>query len=152
MTPLPDHAGPAVFWRLDDKQFETTWDSGEGSRRKGGRWSPIGIPAVHCAFTALNAIPHVLTAASLTVAWSRVHVVHPKDVPNKLWLYPCALSAAQQAFGSHLLTAYDFVVIPSAVSRHSWILIFDAPRPSGINTTQLQEELNLDPRLDPPKR
>jgi RES domain-containing protein len=167
MTPLPGHAGPAVFWRLDDKRYAKTWDSGEGARQKGGRWSPRGLPvvyssldpgtailevAVHKGFTALNAVPHVLSRAEIRVAWADVHVVQPEDIPNKLWLYPCAVSGAQQDFGRERLAAYLFVVIPSAVSRRSWNLIFDAERAASKYELRRQESLDLDPRLNPPGR
>jgi RES domain-containing protein len=165
MTPLPGDAGQAVFWRLDDERYEKTWDSGEGSRRRGGRWSPAGVPAVygsldpgtailemavHKGFSTLNAVPHVLSSAALLIPWEEVHVVRPEDVPNRLWLYPCAFSAAQQAFGLQQLRAHDFVAIPSAVSRRSWNVIFDASRAAGKYRLRSQERLDLDPRLNPP--
>jgi RES domain-containing protein len=165
VTPLPGQSSAVAFWRLDDKVFAATWDSGEGPRRKGGRWSPPGLPvvyssldpgtailevAVHKGFRALNLVPHVLSQGALAVPWSQVHVVEPHKVPNQLWLYPCAFSYAQQAFGQGLLSAHDFVAIPSAVSRHSWNLIFDPSRVRGKYRLSDQHDLNLDPRLDPP--
>lgn len=167
MTPLPGHTGPAVFWRLDDKRYQKTWDSAEGARLTGGRWSPAGVPAVyasldpstailevavHKGFTTLNAVPHVLSAAVLEIAWDEVRVVQPDDIPNKMWLYPCAFSAAQQDVGHQWLSAYPFVAIPSAVSRRSWNLIFDASRAVGKYKLLYQESLDLDPRLNPPTR
>lgn len=167
MNSLPGHTGPVLFWRLDDKVFEKTWDSGEGARLKGGRWSPVGVPVVYCSldpatailevavhkgFKTLNAVPHVLSSGTLSVPWSAVHVVAPKAIPNKLWLYPSAFSAGQQAFGQRLLSAHDFVAIPSAVSRRSWNLLFDAGRAAGKYALQAQDDLDLDPRLDPPAR
>jgi RES domain-containing protein len=166
MTPLPDYAGPPYFWRLDDKRFKKTWDSGEGARLKGGRWSPAGMSATYCSldpstailevavhkgFDTLNSMPHVLSAATLSVPWRSVRVVHPKDVPNKLWLYPCAFSAAQQEFGAKLLSEFDFVAIPSAVSRQSWNLLFSTHRATGKYSLLKQDALNLDPRLNPPR-
>ena len=64
------------------------------------------------------------------------------------WL-ACALSTAQQAFGHELLRAHDFVAIPSAVSRRSWNLVFDADQARGKYELRRQEALDLDPRLDP---
>ncbi len=165
MTSLPGHTGAVVFWRLDDKRYEKTWDGGEGAHQKGGRWSPVGVPAVYCSldpgtailevavhkgFGTLNAVPHVLSAAALEIPWDQVHVVQPEDIPNKLWRYPCAFSAAQQEFGHRWLSTHDFLAIPSAVSRRSWNLIFDASRAVGKYKLQHQEDLDLDPRLDPP--
>jgi RES domain-containing protein len=155
-----------MFWRLDDRRFEKTWDSGEGARLKGGRWNPPGMPVVYCAldpgtailelavhkgFAALNAVPHVLSSATLLVPWRDVHVVQPDDVPNRLWLYPSAFSSGQRDFGRTLLAGHDFVAIPSAVSRRSWNLLFDASRAAGKYELRIQEALDLDPRLDPPR-
>jgi RES domain-containing protein len=71
-----------MAWRLDQASFAASWDSGEGAYRVGGRWNRKGVRAVYCSvdpaaailevavhkgFTALDAIPHVLTAVkSLT--------------------------------------------------------------------------------------
>src|SRR5262245_12142251 len=87
----------------------------------------------------LNAVGHVLSSAVRRIHWTGVLVVQPADVPNKLWLYPCAFSAGQQAFGYELLRAHDFVAIPSAVSRRSWNLIFDADRAAGKYELRDQE-------------
>jgi RES domain-containing protein len=167
VTPLPGHTGPAVFWRLDDKRYARSWDTGEGARLTGGRWSPAGMSVVYCSldpstailevavhkgFTTLNAVPHVLSAAALKIPWSDVYVVQPEDVPNKLWLYPSAFSAAQQSFGQRRLDAHPFVAIPSAVSRRSWNLIFDVRRAGRTYKLLYQEHLDLDPRLNPPAR
>ena len=164
MNSLPGQSGPVAFWRLDEDRYKATWDSGEGARLKGGRWSSIGVPVVYCAldpatailevavhktFKALNARPHVLSSAALRVSWSVVRVVQPEEVPNRLWLYPTAFSSSQQAFGDALLSAHDFVALPSAVSRHSWNLMFDADRAAGKYELRFQEPLDLDPRLDP---
>jgi RES domain-containing protein len=166
MTPLPGHTGSPIFWRLDDTRFRQTWDSGEGARRRGGRWSPVGVSAVYCSldpatailevavhkgFNTLNAVPHVLSAATLTIPWRQVHVVSPGDVPNTRWLYPSAFSAAQQAWGQRWLDAHVFVAIPSAVSRRSWSLIFDVSRAAGQYELLDQESLDLDLRLNRPK-
>jgi RES domain-containing protein len=105
--------------------------------------------AVHKGFRTLNRLPFILSEGALAVPWTSVHIVEPKDVPNRLWLFPCAMSFAQQAFGHALLTNHDFVVIPSAVSRHSWNLLFDPTRAKGKYRLASQESLDLDPRLDP---
>ncbi len=67
-----------------------------------------------------------------------------------LRLYPSAFSAGRQVFGQRLLSAHDFVAIPSAVSRRSWNLLFDAGRAACKYALQAQDDLDLDPRLDPP--
>ena len=42
------------------------------------------------------------------------------------------------------------VVLPSAVSTHSWNVIFVAATAAGTYAVRLQEAFALDPRLHPP--
>lgn len=166
MIPLPGALGGSDLfgWRLDQEQFASGWDSGEGACRVGGRWNSKGVRAVYCSidpstailevavhkgFKTLDTISHVVTAAEVTDL-SGVHVVDPADVPNPNWLRPGIPSAGQQAFGDDLLNRHRFVVIPSAVSTHSWNLIFIASRATGAYVPKLQEPFALDTRLHPP--
>ncbi len=153
-----------VAWRLDQARFRANWDDGEGAYRFGGRWNSKGIRAVYCAldpatailevavhmgFGALDTVPHVLTGVTITDATS-IRVVDPAAVPNANWLRPGIPSAGQQAFGDRLLRSHRFVVIPSAVSTHSWNMIFVAAAATGAYTIRLQEAFALDPRLHRP--
>lgn len=166
MTPLPGALGgrELVAWRLDQAVFAPTWDSGEGAYWAGGRWNRRGIRAVYCSidpatailevavhngFKALDTVPHVLTAVTIS-APSRVHVVEPSSVPNPNWLRPGIPGAGQQAFGAELLAKHGFVMIPSAVSTHSWNLIFVASAAAGAYSVRSQEPFALDTRLHPP--
>jgi RES domain-containing protein len=166
VTPLPPPlgSGELVFWRLDQAKFAPTWDTGEGSYRVGGRWSSRGVRcvyaaldpatsilevAVHTTFKALDTVPHVLTSARIADA-SRAQVVTPADVPNPNWLRPGAVSAGQQAFGDSLLRAHPFVLIPSVVSAHSWVVVFDPAVAQGLYGSVAQEAFALDTRLHPP--
>jgi len=166
MTPLPASLGGSelVAWRLDQSTFATSWDIGEGAYRAGGRWNSKGVRAVYCSidpatailevavhkgFKALDTVAHVLTAVTIT-ATSRVHVVD--SVPNPNWLRPGIPSAGQQAFGDVLLARHMFILIPSAVSTHSWNLIFIAAMAAGGYTIRMQEPFALDTRLHPPAR
>jgi RES domain-containing protein len=167
MTPLPAALGGSdlVAWRLDQASYAATWDSGEGAYRVGGRWNSRGTRAVYCSidpstailevavhkgFAALDTISHVLTSIAVTGV-AGVHVVQPSDVPNPNWLRPGIPGAGQQAFGDGLLRRHTFVVIPSAVSPHSWNVIFDATAAKGRYVARLQEPFALDTRLHPPK-
>lgn len=167
MTPLPAALGGPEFlvWRLDQGRFGPTWDSGEGAYQVGGRWNSKGVRAVYCSidpatailevavhkgFRALDTIAHVMTAAVITDA-TDVHVVDPGAVPNTNWLRPGIPSAGQQAFGDNLLRRHRFVAIPSAVSSHSWNLVFVASVAAGAYTQKLQEPFALDTRLHPPE-
>jgi RES domain-containing protein len=166
VTPLrpPLGTGELVAWRLDEKRFAPTWDSGEGAFRVGGRWNSKGVRAVyssldpstavlevavHKGFKVLDTKPHVLTALSITDP-SAVHVVDPTTIPNANWLRPGIPGAGQQAFGDDLLARHKLVAIPSAVSTHSWNLIFVAERAVGAYGLRSQEPFALDTRLHPP--
>jgi RES domain-containing protein len=153
-----------VAWRLDQAKFSATWDSGEGAYRVGGRWNSRGIRAVYCSidpatailevavhrnFKALDTIAHVLTAVTI-VEPSSVHVADPASVPNPNWLRPGIPSAGQQAFGDALLAQHKFILIPSAVSTHSWNLIFVSTTATGAYALNAQEAFALDTRLHPP--
>ena len=162
MNTLPPPLGSGAFlaWRLDRAIYKTSWDSGEGAWRFGGRWNSVGIRAVYCAldpatallevavhvgFTALDTVPHVLTALAIAEP-STIHVVKPETL-DPAWLKPGLPHEAQQVFGDSLLEAHDFIAIPSAVSRHSWNLVFDSTRAKGRYQMELQENFVLDPRL-----
>jgi RES domain-containing protein len=153
-----------LAWRLDQRIFAKTWDSGEGPRRYGGRWNSVGRKAVYCSvdpatailevavhktFKALDTVPHVLTAARIEEP-SLVHVVHSDVVPNSNWLRPGHPSAGQQTFGDRLLSTHPFVLVPSAVSTHSWNLLFDPDAARDLYAVRLQEDFALDTRLHPP--
>jgi RES domain-containing protein len=153
-----------VAWRLDQAIHGAAWDSGEGAYRAGGRWNSSGVRAVYCAidpatailevavhkdFKALDMVPHVLTAMTIAEP-SRVHVVDPPSVPNPNWLRPGIPGAGQRAFGDALLVRHQFILIPSAVSTHSWILIFASMTAVGAYAVRSQERFALDTRLHPP--
>ena len=166
MTPLPAALGgnELVAWRLDSAIHASAWASGEGAFRYGGRWNTKGVRAVYCSidpatailevavhkgFRVLDTVAHVLTAVNIADA-SSVHVVDPASLPNPNWLRPGIPGAGQQAHGNQLLRAHKFVAIPSAVSTHSWNLIFVAAVAAGAYDVRLQEPFALDTRLHPP--
>ena len=94
-------------------------------------------------------MPYVITAARIPDI-AEVHIVKPDDVPNPNWLRPGIPSAGQQAFGDDLLRRHRFVAIPSAVSIHSWNLIFEPAKAAGFYSLEFQEPFALDTRLHPP--
>jgi RES domain-containing protein len=166
MIALPGALGGVGLqgWRLDQAIYKASWDSGEGAFRQGGRWNKRGTRAVyasldagtailevavHKTFQALDVVPHVLTSFDIADP-STVHIVMPSDVPNPNWLFPGIPSAGQQQFGDALLAEHLFIIIPSAVSRMSWNLIFDSVRAAGAYTLRSQDAFALDGRLNPP--
>lgn len=165
MTPLPAAlgGGDLVAWRLDQAKYGPTWDGGEGAYRAGGRWNGKGVRAVYCSvdpatailevaihkgFTALDTVPHILTAATIVDSAS-VHVVESTAIPNPNWWRPGIPGGGQQAFGDALLARHKFILIPSAVSTHSWNLIFIATVAAGAYVLRAQEPFALDTRLNP---
>lgn len=105
--------------------------------------------AVHKGFSTLDTVPHVLTSFAITDP-SRIHVVDIAAIPNSNWLTPGIPSAGQQQFGDTLLARHALFLIPSVVSRHSWNLVFDPSRATGLFRTRFQEGFALDTRLHPP--
>jgi len=166
MTPLPPPLGNGdiVAWRLDQTIHGSTWDSGEGAFRAGGRWNSTGVRAVYCSFDpstailegavhkgfrVLDTVPHVLTSLRIPDP-ADIEVIDPSSVPNPNWLTPGIPSAGQQVFGDRLLRDHAFIMIPSAVSRCSWNVIFDGQRAKGRYLFLAQQPFALDTRLHPP--
>jgi RES domain-containing protein len=164
MMRLPWESGPLHIWRIDPDEFRETWDTGEGAGSNGGHWNPVGYDAVYCSadpatailevaahrkFKRLDAEPHVLTSA-IVLNHEDVHIVRPGDVPNPLWLLPVAFSHGQQEFGRRLLEEHPFVLIPSAVTRESWNLLFNPRHARDRYQLAEQKPFALDPRLNPP--
>jgi len=164
VTPLPAALGgkDLVAWRLDSDIHASSWDSGEGAFLYGGRWNSKGVRAVYCSidpstailevavhktFRVLDMVAHVLTAVAILDP-ATVHVVEPASLPNPNWLSPGIPSAGQQGYGDQLLKTHKFVAVPSAVSVHSWNLIFVAATAAGIYNIRLRE--SFDTRLHPP--
>lgn len=165
MTPLPSPLGGAelVAWRLDSKKRAGEWDSGEGARRGGGLWNSKGVRAVYCSidpatailevavhksFEVLDTVPHVLTALIIANPHG-VHIVELVDVRDPGWLRIGPPTREQQAWGDELLQQHKVFVIPSAVSRRSWNLVFDPVGGAVSYGLKLQEAFELDPRLHP---
>ena len=155
--------GPLLAWRIDTRAHADTWDSGIGAELFGGRWNPKGQRAVYCSldpatciveaavhrgFAVLDTQPHVLTCLQLDA--DGVVVVQPGSLPNPAWLHGGVPSAGQQQFGAGLLAAHGMVVLPSAVSKLSWNLVFAPGAAAGRWRLLHQQPLVLDTRLNPP--
>ena len=161
--PLVPNA-PLRGWRLDRQSHAGTWDSGLGAHALGGRWNLQGVHAVyasldpatailevavHKGFKVLDSVAHALSMFEIHDQ-SDLFIVSPESVPNPNWLVPGTPSLGQQAFGRDLLTQYPFIAIPSAVSRHSWNIIFTPSMAQGKYTLVHQERFALDTRLNAP--
>lgn len=162
-----DGRPPLLAWRIDAEPYAATWDSGLGAERFGGRWNPKGLRAVYCSldpatclveaavhrgFDVLDTRPHLLSCLQvlpLSAMDPGVRVVLPDEVPNPAWLHGGTPSAGQQRFGAELLADHGVVVLPSAVIKCSWNLIF-SPEVAGTRVRlQHQQRLVVDTRLNP---
>lgn len=160
MNPLP-WDGRWHAWRLDREAFKDTWDSGIGAQQSGGRWNPPGRRviyasadpstailevAAHVGFDSLDRVPHVLTCFEVLDP-GVIKVVQPEDVPNPNWLIPSLPSPNQQQFADKLLAQHPFVLIPSAVTGHSWNLLVSCDLAADQFKLVSQERFGLDTRL-----
>jgi RES domain-containing protein len=143
MTPLPAQlgSGELVVWHLDQADFGESWDIGEGAYRVGGRWNSRRVRAVYCSIDPATAILEVAVHKEFKAL---------DTIPNSNWLSPGIPSAGQQSFGDALLARHKFVLFPSAVSTHSWNLIFVNTVAAGAYGLRSQEPFALDNRLHPP--
>ncbi|ROM85065.1 hypothetical protein BK652_10865 [Pseudomonas brassicacearum] len=148
-------------WRLDREVYRQTWDSGIGAQRSGGRWNPPGRRviyasadpatailevAAHLGFDALDTVPHLLTCFEVLDP-ALIKVVQAEDVPNPNWLAPARPSPNQQQFADALLAQHPFVLIPSAVTQHSWNLLVSCDLAADQFRLVSQERFGLDTRL-----
>jgi RES domain-containing protein len=101
--------------------------------------------AVHVGFDALDTVAHVLTCFEV-LNQSIIKVVQPEDVPNPIWLTSTSASPNQQRFADALLAEHPFVLIPSAVIRHSWSLLVSRELAEGRYRMISQERFGLDTR------
>lgn len=163
MTVVPGN-GELYLWRLDQERHASTWLSGIGAEIAGGRWNSKGNKAVYCSadpstailevavhkgFQALDTVPHVLTCARV-IDFTQAYPVLPETVPNPNWLFPGSPGRGQQQYGDSLLAQYPFILIPSAVSRHSWNVLMNPSAAEGLFELISQERFALDTRLNPP--
>jgi RES domain-containing protein len=84
------------------------------------------------------------------IDFTQVHHVLPETVPNPNWLFPGSPGRGQQQYGDSLLAQYPFILIPSAVSRHSWNVLMNPSAAEGLFELISQERFALDTRLNPP--
>lgn len=130
----------------------------------GGRWNSRGRKAVYCSadpsaailevavhkgFLALDTVSHMLTCARVKDL-RLVHQVEPSVILNPNWLFPGSPGRGQQQYGDELLSQHAFVLIPSAVSRHSRNVLVSPLLAQELIEVVSQERFALDTRLNPP--
>lgn len=157
-------SGRFLAWRIDARAYAASWAQGIGAERFGGRWNPKGLAvvyasldpatclvesAVHRGFAVLDAQPHVLSCLEVEAAGAVV--VGPERLPNPAWLHGGVPGAGQQRFGAGQLLAHGVVLLPSAVSKPSWNLVFTPEAVlAGRVRLRVQQPLVVDVRLNPP--
>ena len=159
---------PLLAWRIDAEPHAASWHSGIGAELFGGRWNSKGQRAVYCSldpatclveaavhrgFDVLDSQPHVLSCVLIDAApaGAGIRVLQPGELPNPAWLHGGTPSAGQQRFGAELLAAHGVLVLPSAVSKCSWNLVFSPAVAAGRFRLQHQQRLVVDGRLNPPR-
>ena len=70
------------IWRLTASRYVDSAFSGEGTRRIGGRWTPVGYCAVHAAGSIALAVLETLVHVNATVM--PAHRVIAVDVPESM--------------------------------------------------------------------
>lgn len=101
---------------------------------------------MHKGFKTLNTVPHNLHSF-MVMDTNKVRVVQPEEVPNPNWLRPTPTNKDQQEFGDKLVDAHPFVLVPSAVSLHSWNLLVNVMLATPLMADIQLERFSLDPRL-----
>lgn len=152
-------AGELIVWRLERARYLPNWRSAAGALQVGGRWSSAGKRvlytsidpattilevAVHKGFDVLDTVAHDLL--KLRISPGAGFVVHPSEIANPNWLRPGVISPNQQQFGDALLAQHPVVVLPSAVSTHSWNVLINVSSAAGHFEWVRHERLALDPR------
>jgi RES domain-containing protein len=70
-------------WRLCQAGFAETAFSGEGARRYGGRWNPVGLPVVYLAATQSLAALELLVHAERELL-AQAYVAFAVDIPSQI--------------------------------------------------------------------
>jgi RES domain-containing protein len=102
--------------------------------------------AVHKGFKVLNIVAPNLYSFTITDP-AQVRVVQPGGVPNPHWLHPIPPNKDQQEFGDQLIKAHPYVLLPGAVSGHSWNLLVNVTVALPLMAVIQSDRFALDPRL-----
>jgi len=147
--------GATHAWRVVHRDFAESAFDGEGARRHGGRWNPVGIPAVYAseslALAVLEAFVRVQDWSILRerFRWFRVRLpTAPRDidVPSR-WREHQELT---RKAGREILLGHKTLAsrIPSAILPDSCSLLLSVAHPdfAGLSP-EGPFELSLDKRL-----
>jgi len=154
------HGGLSV-WRLCKAQFGARAFDGEGARRYGGRWNPVGTAVVYCAGSLSLATLEALVAfgrseAPADMVSIRVEIpgdvpiehVDPAALPRDWRAYPAPEALA--AIGRTWLLAGRTAVlaVPSAITPTERNYVIDPAHPQFQRlVVHAPEPFSFDPRL-----
>ncbi len=149
-----------IVFRLTLAKYVDTAFTGEGARRVGSRWTPIGYPAVYAASSVALAVLETLVHADLSVMPS--HRVIQVDIPDTLAITTIEdptlplnwretpPAAALQSIGKAWLDAAETAVlkVPSVIVPQEFNYLLNPGHPDfkqlsiGTGST-----FDIDPRL-----
>lgn len=112
--------------------------SGEGAKRFGGRWNPVGVPAVYAAQSrALCILERLVHLARLPhdEAFTKIHIptgiaaatLRPSQLPAG-WDNSVEIRQTQ-TMGADLLRQSAVVRVPSVVVPGEWCFVFNPEHP-----------------------
>lgn len=151
-----------VLWRLSPAYHAEKVMSGEGSYRRGGRWSPPGIRVIYCADSRSLAVVEVLAnVIRPKLLQPGPWIMVPIEVPENLIERPLRVpgtwretpySIATQAFGAEWVQAQRSVAlrVPSVVVPGEFNYLLNPAHPQFIKVkVGKPEPFFFDPRLRP---
>jgi RES domain-containing protein len=156
-----------LAWRLARPEFAEQLD-GEGSRTEGGRWNPVGLPALytseHLALSVLEVYVHLPPQMrDVLPVLTAVHISIPDDVGITrvtrqqlavLLASANPLAACQSIGGAWISGGHDLVLqVPSVLVAEETNLVLNPAHPRMREVKILSSRsFKFDPRLAVGKR
>ncbi len=149
----------ATFYRIVQEQWAATAMDGEGARLFGGRWNPVGVPAVYLAesraLAALEIVVHAPREA-MRLEWCLIEVevpdewievVNPKTLPADWQVLPSS-PGARDFGGTWLQNGALALRLPSVVIPEESTLLLNPRSPKvGKLKVSKPQEFRFDPRF-----
>ncbi len=156
--PVTTRGKQTSVWRIDRARFRGDILSGEGARRYGGRWNPVGVPAIYTSQSRALAALEVLVHLSAIDTPKIVHDISEIEFPSRLTEWPAIerlnldlLDERQtQEFGRQWVEGNRSLVlaVPSLLIREEFNFIIN-PRHRYFHRVAVsrQRPFVFDPRL-----
>lgn len=150
-------------FRLMRARYAAAALEGEGARRYGGRWNPVGIPLVYCssslALAVLELLVHVdprdvpddLVAIQVELGEAAVRTLAPSDLPAD-WLDDSGTAALREAGAAWTredpASSGAVLRVPSVIVPEESNLLLNPRHPGSAGFSIVkQSPFRLDPRL-----